>query len=73
MTFPLPAGSFLLSDGVNPVPATVTDDGVRTATLTPATALAAGTDYTVTLTTDIANLSGGPLAHGLSWGFTTAP
>ncbi len=73
MTFPLPAGSFLLSDGVNPVPATVTDDGVRTATLTPATVLAAGTDYTVTLTTDIANLSGGPLAHGLSWGFTTAP
>jgi Bacterial Ig-like domain len=73
MTFPLPAGSFILSDGVNTVPATVTDDSARTATLTPATALAAGTDYTVTLTTDITNLSGEPLAHGLSWGFTTAP
>jgi hypothetical protein len=55
------------------VPAAVTYDGAtRTATLNPGADLAAGTGYTATVTTAVADLAGNTLATVHTWSFATA-
>jgi methionine-rich copper-binding protein CopC len=65
--------SFVLKDGSgNVVPGTVTfDDESNIATLTPSSALAAGTTYTATVS-GATDLSGNVMAAPFSWSFTTA-
>ena len=56
------------------VTATVSyDANSQTATLTPSTALTAGTKYQVTLTTAITDANGNALSQDVTWSFTTAP
>ena len=64
------ATSFTLTDGSNPVDGTVSISGT-TATFHPATPLSYGKNYTVTLTADVKDLAGNPLASAYSWSFTT--
>ena len=55
------------------VAATVTyDPATRVATLTPTTALASNTNYTVTVTTGVQDAANNPLAAQSTWTFTTA-
>ncbi|MBI5342172.1 MAG: Ig-like domain-containing protein [Deltaproteobacteria bacterium] len=54
------------------VTGTVTYDGVRTATFTPADNLAAGTLYTVTVTTGVQDYGGNAMASIFTSSFTTA-
>jgi N,N-dimethylformamidase beta subunit-like, C-terminal/Domain of unknown function (DUF4082)/Bacterial Ig-like domain/Bacterial Ig domain len=62
--------SFILSNGVNTVAATVTYDGPsKTATLTPGSPLTANTLYTATLN-GITDVAGNPLAVPEVWSFT---
>jgi len=70
----LTSTNFRLDAGLVPVAASITYDAVaKTATLVPAAQLAAGTVYTVTLTTGLADEQGHPLPQDISWTFTTAP
>ncbi|MBN1496668.1 MAG: Ig-like domain-containing protein [Spirochaetes bacterium] len=65
--------SFTLREGSNPpVSASVTYSGT-TATLDPDSNLDAGTVYTATITTDVTDEEGKPLAADYSWSFTTHP
>lgn len=61
------AGTFTISSGVS---GAVACDG-STASLTPSAALTYGTAYTVTLSTDIADIAGNSLSGVRSWTFTT--
>lgn len=66
------ASTFYLFDGTNNVAATYSyTAATNTATLTPAVDLIANTNYTVTITTGIKDLSGNALAAGDTWGFQT--
>jgi hypothetical protein len=58
--------------GGAPVPATVGSGDRITWTLTPAAPLAAGTQYTATVTTQARDRHGNPLASPATWTFTTA-
>jgi len=62
--------TFTLDDGVAVVPGVVTYVGMI-ATFNPDNDLAAGTDYTATMTTDATDLAGNPLASDEVWTFTT--
>lgn len=69
------SSSFTLqtTSGGTSVPATVTYDGAtKTATLTPSSALSAGTGYTARLSTGVRSDDGTPLAAPVTWAFTTA-
>jgi len=62
--------TFLVDDGFTDVAGTVTyDDG--TATFTPATNLAHGKIYNVTITADVRDLAGNPLEDDYQWWFAT--
>jgi hypothetical protein len=63
--------TFTLTDGSDAVAADVTyDNDTRTATLTPAAALAAGTTYTATVS-GATDTSGNPMTAPVTWSFTT--
>ncbi|MDD0858467.1 Ig-like domain-containing protein [Arthrobacter alpinus] len=65
--------TFTLKQGTTVVPASVAySTATRTATLTPTAALAADKTYTLSLTTAIKSVSGGPLA-ATAWTFITGP
>jgi hypothetical protein len=65
--------TFNLKVGTLPVSAAVTYDAVtNVATINPTAALAAGTKYTVTMTSGIKDLAGNPNAAS-TWNFTTGP
>ncbi len=57
--------------GQKVVAGTISYNG-KTAKFTPSGNLLPGTTYTATITTNIRNLSGIPLAKNYSWSFTTA-
>jgi len=58
--------------GATPVPGKVSYDVAdRIATFTPASALAASTTFTATLTTGVEDLAGNPLASNFVWSFIT--
>jgi hypothetical protein len=63
--------TFTLKQGTTGVAGSVSYSGV-TATFTPASALAANTVYTGTVTTSAKDLAGNALAATYSWSFTTA-
>ncbi|MFH1137495.1 MAG: Ig-like domain-containing protein [Pseudomonadota bacterium] len=65
--------SFYLTHGEGiPVPASVSySEAAWTASLSPSRALLENTEYTVVLTTRIADLAGNHLAQNRSWSFTT--
>ena len=67
-------GNFELAEqGGATVAATVSyDPSTKKATLTPDADLEAGTSYTATLTTDVKDKAGNPLAGTKSWSFTTS-
>ena len=72
MPVSLDATSFTLQQGTNVVAGTVTyADAGRIATLAPASALAASTTYTATVTTAAQDLAGNFLASSVVWSFTT--
>lgn len=56
--------------GATPVPGTLTYAASR-ATFTPDSALTLDTRYEVTITTDVEDLAGNPLASPFTWSFTT--
>jgi hypothetical protein len=62
--------TFLVDDGSTDVAGTVTYDDT-TATFTPATNLAYGKIYNVTITTDVQDLAGNPLENDHQWWFAT--
>jgi hypothetical protein len=65
--------SFLVRSGVTPVAGAVAwNAATNTAGFTPAAALAAGTTYTATITTDAADTAGNHLAADYTWTFDTA-
>lgn len=61
----------LATSGGTPVSASYSVSG-NTATLTPATALAASATYTATLTTGVRDVNGSALAVNYVWSFTTS-
>lgn len=63
--------SFFVNDGAGNVDGTITFVD-NTATFTPSADLAVNTVYTATLTTDVTDASGNPLADNVVWSFTTA-
>ena len=65
------SASITLKQGSVSVPGTVTYSGV-TATFTPSAVLALSTAYTGTVTTDVTDIAGNPLAVSYSSSFTTA-
>jgi len=65
------ASTFTLKQGTTPVSGTVAYTGT-TATFTPAGNLAAGTEYSASITTGAKNLAGNPLTVNTDWSFTTA-
>lgn len=67
----VPAGSFILSDGVGTVPVTISVSGA-TATIDPSVILSDNTTYTATLTTAVTDLAGNALAANYSSTFTTS-
>ena len=64
------AANFTLTQGTTPVSGAVSYAGV-TATFTPASSLAASTEYTATITTGAKDLAGNALAVNKVWSFTT--
>ena len=64
------ASTFILNQGIIPVPGTVAYSGTR-ATFTPTSVLAAGTLYTATIFGGATDLSGTALAAKTVWSFTT--
>ena len=62
--------TFTLLQGTTPVSGAVAYAGV-TATFTPASSLAASTEYTATITTGAKDLAGNALASNKVWSFTT--
>jgi sugar lactone lactonase YvrE len=68
----LSSSTFTVAAGGIAVLGTVSyDAATRTATFTPASPLAYGTHYSVTLTTGVKDEAGNPLGSALTWGFTT--
>ena len=65
------SASITLKQGSVSVPGTVTYSGV-TATFTPSAVLALSTVYTGTVTTDVTDIAGNPLAGNYSSSFTTS-
>ena len=66
------AATFTLVDTVGPVVGDVGyTDATKTASFTPAAALAAVTTYTATLTTSVTDNNGIPMAAAYTWSFTT--
>ncbi len=65
------ATTFTVSAGGAPVPGAISSSGT-TYTFTPAASLAAGTVYTVTVTTGVTNVAGNPMAANFASTFTTA-
>lgn len=65
------ASTFLLASASGAVSGTVTLTDF-TATFTPSTPLAHGTEYTATITTGVQDLAGNSLATSYAWTFTTA-
>ncbi len=63
-------GSFVMTDGVTVVPATVHCVGTRV-TLIPTAQLASNTMYTATVSTAAQNVSGIAMAATMTWSFTT--
>ncbi len=67
------ASSFTLTDGGTPVPGIVSyNDNGMVASFNPTNVLAAGTTYTATLTIDVQDLAGNPLAAAKVWTFSGA-
>ena len=66
----LNAATFVLKNGVTPVPGTVTSVGT-TATLTPTATLASNTTYTATISSGVLDLEGDAMAATKTWSFTT--
>jgi hypothetical protein len=62
--------TFTLDRGITPVAGTVTYAGV-TATFAPTGGLAPATEYTATISTDVADLAGNTLENTYVWTFTT--
>jgi hypothetical protein len=72
----LDSTSFAVTDTTTAtsVPGTVNYDApTNTATFTPTADLAAGDDYSATLSTAVTDLAGNPLAAPVTWAFSTAP
>ncbi len=63
--------SFFVTDGVDNVVGAISFSD-NTVTFTPSANLAVNTVYTATLTTDVTDASGNPLADNIVWSFTTA-
>ena len=63
--------TLILKQGATLIPATVTYYGT-TATIDPSSNLATNTTYNVTITTQVTDLAGNPLANNFTWTFTTA-
>jgi len=63
--------TFTLKQGPTPIPGAVTSMG-SVATLVPATAFAAGTTYTATISTGARDLAGHGLVAPFIWSFTTS-
>jgi hypothetical protein len=69
----LTGASFKLAAGSTPVAGALSlSPSGTTATFTPSSALAGNTVFTATVTSDIADVAGNPLASNTSWSFTTA-
>src|SRR5450759_4133734 len=65
-------GNFTLQQGTTAVSGAVGyADATATATFTPSSVLAAGTEYTATITTGAIDVDGTPLAKDYIWSFTT--
>jgi len=64
------SSTFTLMEGTTQLSGTISYSG-NTATFTPAMPLAAGTQYTATITTGAENKAGIPLAANKVWNFTT--
>jgi hypothetical protein len=62
--------TFILMQGTTAIPGTIGYSGT-TATFTPLNVLAAGTNYSATITTGARNFSGNSLANNSVWSFTT--
>jgi Bacterial Ig-like domain len=69
-TATLNTATFTVYQGANPVPGTVTYNGV-TATFASTNPLAKGIQYTATITTGAQDLAGDALATNFAWSFTT--
>jgi WD40 repeat protein len=70
----LTSSTFQLQAGSNPPVSATVSYAANTATLTPASALAANTAYTATVkggSTGVKDLAGNPLAADATWSFTT--
>jgi hypothetical protein len=67
----LTSNTIMLKNGSSAVAGTVAYSG-NTATLTPSAALAAGTVYSVTITTGVKDVPGNMMSSSKSWNFTTA-
>jgi|GEM_PF-3009364 len=66
-------GNFTLLQGSSPVPGSITyDSNTRTATFTPSQNLSPSTQYTVNISTAVADADGNGLPAAVSWNFTTA-
>lgn len=64
----------VLETGGAPVPCIVTYNSyTHTVSIEPVNQLSLDTDYTVTITTDVEDLAGNPLAFDTIWSFTTSP
>jgi hypothetical protein len=63
--------SFTLMDGTNPVSGSVSATNGTTVRFIPSADLSGSTTYTATLTTQITDLVGNPLAANYIWSFTT--
>jgi hypothetical protein len=66
----LNASTFVVMNGANVIPGTVTYSGT-TATLTPNSTLDPNTTFTVTILTGVTDTAGNALAAAASWSFTT--
>ncbi|MDZ7706759.1 MAG: ice-binding family protein [Trueperaceae bacterium] len=68
----LTTSTFALASGATTVAGSVSFDAATDmATYTPTLALAVGTTYTATLSTDITDVAGNPLEDPVTWDFTT--
>lgn len=65
------SASFTLETGGVPVPGTANAVGTGIASFTPASPLAALTNYTATVASSVTDLAGNPMGANYSWSFTT--
>lgn len=70
--FTVTSTTFTLKQGTTPIQGTVTYYGVI-ATFNPSSSLAPNSTYTATVTNQVRDLAGNPLANNFVWNFTTGP